>query len=694
MIRKLFLFLFLFISLFLCIGCSQSKDNRLYLDNFWQFTEGPKDGSIPTEIVTGKGLKKLAINQEKNLENVCENKKGYVWLRADFNIPENLKNKDIGIYVGAIRIAGQVIINGKTIGQIGSFPPEEFSGGTAVNGFSIPYGFVNQNQKNTVLIKVWTDGIGSISSRIYLSTADDIFYSTEWENFFLSKLNLVFSGAMILIAVFYFLMYLTRKQSKEHLMFCLLNFFSAFYLLPFFVSEVPWINASVFSYLWFEKIFSGIIAHITVWFAASFMLCFLHQKETKKQGIIRLFVLIIPCIMILFSTSYQNFRLILPISFIFVAIQIGFGVLAILKGFIKKDTDVFVLLLGFTPVCFMLVVDFIVHIILKNTTQPFFTIMGWQGSIISFLLILSIRYNKIYKNFEELNGKLEAEVEQRTLDLMVTNKMLKKEQDLAKRDMDMAVYIQKCFYPDINQQFFGWDAAVYFQPQSGVSGDLYDYYENGDFIDGISIFDVSGHGIPAGLVTMLSKNIISREFKRGLDQGLNLSKVLKNINRAIITGKGSIENYLTGLVVKLGNSYQQEVCPCQIVNAGHPYPMLYSVKKNEVKELVSKGKQSIGMIGIEGIEVDFPSFDFSMANNDVLLLFSDGLTEYKNKNDEDYGKERLKKVLKAEGFASAKKILNSILKDLQEFVGDIPQQDDITILVFKRDKDADYIPEL
>ena len=78
----------------------------------------------------------------------------------------------------------------------------------------------------------------------------------------------------------------------------------------------------------------------------------------------------------------------------------------------------------------------------------------------------------------------------------------------------------------------------------------------------------------------------------------------------------------------------------------------------------------------------------------VLLLFSDGLIEYKNKNEEDYGKERLAKVLKSEGFTSSKKILAAILADIKEFVGETLQQDDITILVLKRDKDADYIPEL
>jgi len=683
--------IFLFFPFF---SCTQDKENRFFIDNYFQWSKGPDDGSMPESIISGEGLKKLAINQEKNLQDFFEQKKGYIWLRADFEIPENLKYKDLGLYIGSIKMAGQVFFNGKTIGTSGSFPPKEFSAGTAVNSFEIPYGFINQNDTNTLIIKLWTNSVGSISSRIYINSQYDVTIATEWENFFLSKLNLAFSGAMILIALFYFLMYLTHKASKEHLMFSILNFFSAFYLLPFYVSEVPWIDGNIMSYLWFSKLFSGVIAHIAVWFATSFMQLFLQAKESKIIKIARLIVFIIPCVMVLLAPTYEAFTKILPISFVFDGIQISFAVYTIFKCLIKKDKNVFVMVMGFSPVLVMLCVDFVVHVILKNTTQPYFTIMGWQCTIIAFLLVLSIRYGNLYKQFEKLNGKLEAEVEQRTLDLLVANKILKKEQDMAQRDMDMAVHIQKCFYPNNNQQFFGWDIAIYFQPQSGVSGDLYDFYENNDYLDGVGIFDVSGHGISAGLVTMLAKNIIRREYKRGVAYGKSLTTIMENINTAIISGKGNIENYLTGLVVKFGESYKTEECNCQLVNAGHPHAIKFSAKNQDTLELYYKETQSVGMIGINKIEVNFPCLNFSMDNEDVLVLFSDGLIEYENREGEDYGKEKIHHVLKKEGLNSSKKILNELLKDLNRFVGDVPQQDDITILVLKRKKDADYIPEL
>ena len=109
------LYFFVLISLFLlCFftGCKEEVNSAFYLDNYWQWDVGADDGTMPDSIITGQGLKKLAIHQEKNLENAFEDKKGYVWLRADFILPEELKNQDLGIYVGCIRIAGQVIVNG------------------------------------------------------------------------------------------------------------------------------------------------------------------------------------------------------------------------------------------------------------------------------------------------------------------------------------------------------------------------------------------------------------------------------------------------------------------------------------------------------------------------------------------------------------------------------------------------------
>ena len=83
--------------------------------------------------------------------------------------------------------------------------------------------------------------------------------------------------------------------------------------------------------------------------------------------------------------------------------------------------------------------------------------------------------------------------------------------------------------------FRGWELAVNYKPlDNEVSGDLYDYYYTEQTLDGLSIFDVSGHGIPAGLMTILVKGIISQHFLNGISQEQSMSDVLKEINLSYI----------------------------------------------------------------------------------------------------------------------------------------------------------------
>ena len=108
---------------------------------------------------------------------------------------------------------------------------------------------------------------------------------------------------------------------------------------------------------------------------------------------------------------------------------------------------------------------------------------------------------------------------------------------------------------------------------AAVSGDLFDIYHRQNNIDGIGIFDISGHGLASGLVTMLVKNIIHQEFYKIADT--DLAEILSRINTRIIQEKADIENYLTGILVRIGSD------KIELVNAGHPFPILYKSKQKE-----------------------------------------------------------------------------------------------------------------
>lgn len=188
--------------------------------------------------------------------------------------------------------------------------------------------------------------------------------------------------------------------------------------------------------------------------------------------------------------------------------------------------------------------------------MPYFTSLGWHLVVIALLFILANRFSKARRAAEYLNIHLQDEVNDRTKD---------------------------------------WEIAYSFKPMSGVSRDLYDFFTEGSKFNGLALFDVSGHGISSGLVTMLAKDVVVRNFTA--DMSIKFGNVMKKINDAIVEEKGDIENYLTGLLLRVSGN------KVQFINAGHPAVFLRTAANGKcypVQLLVKEASTSMfgGIIGI------------------------------------------------------------------------------------------------
>ena len=144
---------------------------------------------------------------------------------------------------------------------------------------------------------------------------------------------------------------------------------------------------------------------------------------------------------------------------------------------------------------------------------------------------------------------------------------LEKKNISLEKEIRMASVIQQSFFKQDVSKIKNYDVSFYSKPMAGVSGDLYDFFRTGDNLDGLGIFDVSGHGISSGLVTMLVKNIIHQEFYT--KDKMDLWEILNNINGRVIQEKGDIENYLTGILIRTNKEN------LEIAIAGHPRPIFY-----------------------------------------------------------------------------------------------------------------------
>jgi len=242
-------------------------------------------------------------------------------------------------------------------------------------------------------------------------------------------------------------------------------------------------------------------------------------------------------------------------------------------------------------------------------------------------------------------------------------------------EIQLAQVVQQSFFKHNETIYDDWAISYYNKPMAGVSGDFLDIYGNGNSLDGIGIFDVSGHGIASGLVTMLVKNIIFQEFNNGRDD--KLKSILDRINIRYIKEKGNIENYLTGILTRMKDS------KVEFINAGHSMPIFYNAKEDSAY-YIEDDNTAFGAIGLPDIPTNFVSHSVEMQRGDELIFFTDGATEATNAQGEDFGKDRLLKSIFRNADRPLTTQVNCIVSDILTFIGNEPQKDDITIIILKK----------
>ena len=675
------------------------KNTRFDVSKYVTYLETPPDYNLGQVLPKSMDFKPLNKKDMGNLNNLIEKDGDFLWLRIQFYIPENLKGKEIGLYIGYIRGADLLFINNIGVRQYGDFPPTASSAGFIAQYFMFSENMLNQDGLNTILIRVWPDAFASIAEKIFINEKPDIYTTAEKMTFFNSKITIGFSAILLIVFFIYFFLYIVMKNYENrnvYLFFALLNFFTIFFLFPFFVSELSWATTWL-SYTMLIRVFFYGGAFTTIYFANSFIIAYLHRKDSNKIIIIRLVLYLIPIIWAMLENTTMKLNSFITNVIFFGALQFCFSIPHLVKDIITKETrkNSLYLLVGFSPVIVSIIVDCILKFGGISPNLPYFTIYGWQVTIIIFLASLLLRFGSIYMHNTQLNTKLsefnshlEDIVALRTKELSDANYVLSK-------GLETVAHVQKNFLPAKNKNFRGWDLAISYNAlDNNVSGDLYDYYFTESILDGVGIFDVSGHGIPAGLMTILAKSIISQHFITGKHQDEPISNVLKDINKSYIKEKVNVENYITGLLFRFSEFNKKDICSVEFANAGHPYPLLYSAEKDEVIELKPDEEKQYGILGVEGLDVSFPPINFRASQNDIIVCFTDGLTDCVNSKGQDFSKERIIKIIQQYHEESAIMIMNRIMDKFSDFIGAEKISDDITLMVLKRVNSKDYIEEI
>lgn len=669
---------------------------------YWESTAESNPGDAMRNI---RNFKKLEDKSVTNLQKTLGKGEHYVWIKFDFTIPEYFRGKSLMLVIPHLKVAEQLWLNGNFISQSGTFPPRTQSSLFKSHFFSFPINLLNNEPGaiNTVLIKVYALGKSGISSHSYIKPPQFAFQEQEIINFHHAKIYMLLVGTLALSFILYICLYLSIPKFKQYRDFAFMNLSMVFFLIPFFATEIPVYNSGAFPFLLFTKFTYCIPAFLTATFLVSFAFNFMDTKQPLWLIISRIGILLTQIIITLAIPTYDKLVEFAPSLLALLILNVGVAVVLVIINLSnpEKRKQAMLFTLGFLPLFLTMLIDIIRRVHDHTQTYTFISLFGWLFSTIIFIVTISIRFAKTYASNERLSNHLQDEVNNRTRELQdanyelsLLNERLEKDKFRADMDLQMASLVQQRFFPRPEKHFKGWEISIFYNPQAIVSGDLYDYYGYNDVLNGLSVFDVSGHGISASLVTMLSKNIISHAFQTGYREKQSMDYILHKINNTILYEKGDIDNYMTGLLCRFGKTDKNGRCHVEIGNAGHPYPLKYSLEADEVSEIKGdSSKKHYGAIGMKGIAVSFATSVFDMNEGDVLICYTDGLTETTNKKQEQFGTTIIKSILKENHNKPATEIIRNITYELIKFSGGKPPEDDITIIVARKTNPKDFVPD-
>ncbi|HVP36455.1 MAG TPA: SpoIIE family protein phosphatase [Terriglobales bacterium] len=243
------------------------------------------------------------------------------------------------------------------------------------------------------------------------------------------------------------------------------------------------------------------------------------------------------------------------------------------------------------------------------------------------------------------------------------------QQQSLEQDLSQAAKIQAKLLPGKNVSIPGWDIYYHYEAAGPVSGDYCDLVELGPGNDSLFFVlgDVSGKGVAA---SMLMANLHAI-FHSLVSVGLSITEMMERANRLFCESTMSTD-YATLVCGKISQSGEVEIC-----NAGHFPPLL--VRKNEISNLGPTGLP-LGMF----CSGDYTLNKLRLSVGDTLLLYTDGLTEARNKADSEYGEKRLVDLVKSFPGSSARMLTEACLKDQRSFLSGAPKTDDLTIMTIRR----------
>ncbi len=284
--------------------------------------------------------------------------------------------------------------------------------------------------------------------------------------------------------------------------------------------------------------------------------------------------------------------------------------------------------------------------------------------------VLSLFNKKSNREFSKNDQRLLSIIASQSAQVIENARLYEQEKQLRQfeQELEMAQSIQNRLLPKESPKIAGIDLAGISYAAKEVGGDYFDFIELGNGRWGIALGDVSGKGIPAALL-MANLQATLR------NQALNHSSIVECVEKTnqflyLNTESHKFATLFFGVLDSKTKDFNY-------VNAGHNFPF-HLLKNGQFEQLEAGGL----VMGLQPTSV-YDEGNIHLEPGDVLVIFSDGVTEAEDESETLFGEERLQKIIAKNKSLSSQEIMAEIYKEVKNFQSGMEQDDDITLVVLK-----------
>ncbi len=345
---------------------------------------------------------------------------------------------------------------------------------------------------------------------------------------------------------------------------------------------------------------------------------------------------------------------------------------------VMADREAFLLRLGAVLAAVTVVLILLLTFLFSRAVvRPINLLAAATGSFVSdkqknggdsAISLLQIKTGDEIENLSASIRQMEQEINTYIADLT----QVTAERERIGAELDVARNIQAsmlpCIFPPFPQrEEFSIFAAM--EPAKEVGGDFYDFFLVDDDHLALVMADVSGKGVPAAMFMVIAKTLL----KNSAQTGLSPKAVLEKVNNQLCENNDA-EMFVTVWLGILEISTGRMLC----ANAGHEYP---AIRRSGGQFELFRDKHGFVLAGMENAK--YREYELNLAPGDALFVYTDGVAEATDAQNQLYGTDRMLSALNRSPEADCEGLLRTLRSDIDAFVGDAPQFDDITMLALE-----------